>query len=33
MRELEALVDGLRSDASSIQNKMFDFMQSLNDNE
>ena len=33
MRELEALVDGLRSDASSIQNKMFDFMQSLDDNE
>jgi hypothetical protein len=33
MRELEALVDGLRSDASSIQHKMFDFMQSLNDNE
>ena len=33
MREFEALIDGLRSDASSIQNKMFDFMQSLNDNE
>jgi len=31
MRELEALVDGLRSDASSIQNKMFDFLESLND--
>ena len=31
IRELEALVDGLRSDASSIQNKMFDFLESLND--
>jgi len=31
MREFEELIDGLRSDASSIQHKMFDFMQSLND--
>ena len=31
MREFEALIDGLRSDASSIQNKMFDFLESLND--
>ena len=31
MCELEALVDGLRFDASSIQNKMFDFLESLND--
>ena len=31
MRELEALVDGLRSDATSIQNKMFEFLESLND--
>ena len=33
MRELEGLVDNLRSDASSIQNKMFDFLESLKEGE
>jgi hypothetical protein len=33
MRELEGLVDNLRSDASSIQNKMVGFLESLKEDE